>query len=1629
MASRSTGGSMEGNLLGGGSQGGWQDQGFGHSARPDLPAACLGGHAERGFGEMGRLSSRCGFGSGPSPQGDSFVQGRTGSLPGDLQNSPSYQASMDGQPGWGRCSRGRGGRDAATSGPRARAGEESRAWQAQEGWGAWSQDQLRKHRQQKEKEEEKEEARSSQDHWDQEPRSSFWYNRPGSEGRGTQGGEEESAAADKEEESHGLYGQLGELSDFGRESQLRGGRWPPFWRGGQSEEGLEKEPGCTHPEHPGAHANRSGHQQWPGLGFGPIFTPSNIFPILEAFPSGENVRSTGAGKPDALLPPGPASAGTGSCGMRRSYPEAQGPRADCLGGALQHRSASRAGADGDQLDDEPIRGPGSKQVSEGGGQSQERAVKAVGKKDGSVGQASRGRKRERKGQRQQRERKGQRRSAGSRRAQQRRQDKEVRLKGGGESDGSVNRVRESGDSGMMTGELDVNGFHLYKVAAEEEHGRGPISGSSSGAAPSSSERLEAPTGARAASLFAISPDGRTFGEMADYFYNIFRYFRESLKGSHSRVKCSGEIFPLPEDCKVISNVVGHLHPQAVEVLRGMCGALNSSYGVFGSSTGTPSAASCSALRVMSHYAADLCKSPEKFDGVQWEQFWSVKSIDYKGDEVRLAQYFKWENLEPAMPEGIASIPLSEVCELGTLDFVLNFEKYLLPEQDRVYCKPPKVMVLDEDWEQVCSGLLARGVCELIPASKVYHLGNKPLLSGLFGVPKDEVVEGWEVLRLIMNLVPVNRLCRNLGGDLATLPSWAGMTPYLLEENQVLVLSSEDIRCFFYLFETPPSWRPFMAFNKAVPRSLLREDCSEEHFLSSRVLPMGFLSSVSIAQHVHRRIARMSLHGIRPGVGAQSELRKDKGFTVAPWAYRIYLDNFDALERMDPYLANRVKGEVSVEVLALREGYQHWGLPRHPKKSVQQETIAEVQGALVDGVTGRVKPKPGKVLRYVRLAWLVLKEGRATQKQLQVICGGLVYCSMFRRPMLGMLNSVWNLIVELNAEPPVVKRELPATVKLELARFVCAIPLAQMNLRSPVLGGVTASDASETGGGFCISNGLTPLGGHAARCSTRGDLPEPEDHIQVLTVGLFDGIGALRVAADVLQLPMGGHVSAEVSVEGNRVLESNFPDTVSVGDVRDITDEMVLGWSMRFCNVGVVLVGGGPPCQGVSGLNSDRKGALKDARSSLFVHVKRVYLLCKTRFPWAQVHYMMESVFSMDPTDRATMSEYMGVTPFMLDAAGISVCRRPRLYWISWELGVGEGVDLKDPTGSGWEQYQVVALTAPVDAARFLCSGWSLSCGEPLPTFTTSRPRPHPGNRPAGLWQCQPWEVQRWKQDDHRYPPYVYRDKHCVINGAGDHRLPNIAEKEAAMGFPIGYTSPCLPKGKQHGDLYLDMRHTLIGNSWHVPIVAWLLKELFWKLGLTPLSTLDQVVQSASPGAGTTLQGYLRRPPLQTQRGQLGETPEHQLAKKLINFVSVKGEDLLLQAATENAVRFHRLRSSVPSKLWRWRVICGWQWQHPNHHINVLELNAILTTLRWRLCRRRQHSCRFIHLTDSLVCLHVLSRGRSSSRKLRSTLSKINSLLLASDAHPLWGYVATHQNPADRPSRRPVIKVCQKRKRT
>eukprot|EP00435_Cladocopium_sp_Y103_P018988 s785_g4.t1 len=459
--------------------------------------------------------------------------------------------------------------------------------------------------------------------------------------------------------------------------------------------------------------------------------------------------------------------------------------------------------------------------------------------------------------------------------------------------------------------------------------------------------LTEPTGAVRGLFRHISPEGQTFGELAASLKKIFSRLNVSLNLPRSRTKFSGSIFPLPETFEVDFPKADQLSGDELNMLQLVSMAMNSYYGVSGKARRPASKAVLGAVEAMTSYVTSCGLCSEKFEGLSWDQFMETRSVDYRGEEVKVARSFQWENIEPGFPEGVGTIPLVEICELGTLDYVQHFEKYLLPEESRIYTKPPRIFVEEYGWERVCSGLLERGVCRLLPLSEVYHLQGKPVFSGLFAVTKNEMQGSWEVMRLIMNLIPVNKLCRSLGGDISTLPSWSGMSPYVLGDSE------------------------------------------------------------------------------------------DKSFPIGDWIYRVYLDNFDSLQKVDKSLAEQISGKVSVETVALREGYLYWGLPRHPKKSVQQELQAEISGAWVDGLSGKVRPKPEKVMKYVELALLLLRDGRANQKQMQVICGGLVYCCMFRRALLGLLNRVWTFICEFNGDPPVVKRELPPLVQLELVRFIGA----------------------------------------------------------------------------------------------------------------------------------------------------------------------------------------------------------------------------------------------------------------------------------------------------------------------------------------------------------------------------------------------------------------------------------------------------------------------------------------------------------------------------------------------------------------------------------------------------------------
>ena len=793
------------------------------------------------------------------------------------------------------------------------------------------------------------------------------------------------------------------------------------------------------------------------------------------------------------------------------------------------------------------------------------------------------------------------------------------------------------------------------------------------------------------------------------FEELGRVLLEALKvQEQAYARCSetkGDLFPLPLPSSL-----------KLGVSQGGCAdalvqALNSLYGTRTIERLREDRTRLNIVERLSKVVDDSELTKCEVPDLDFGEFFKARSVDYSGEIVQVARRFDWRMVEAAFPEAVGSLELEHFCEGGTLAYVKNFEDFLLPPQDQHLGKTPSIMVEACHWAEVCSGLVRRGVCRLMHVSQLHHIGGRPLLNGLFAVSKQEQATDahgnvFEVCRLIMNLVPTNACCRSLVGDTSTLPSVIGMSSIVLEDSQLLVTSSEDIRCFFYLFRTPSSWWKYMGFGREVPSEALPKGYTGGGWhLVTQVLPMGFINSVAIAQHVHRRVINQALKGDARLASGHQEIRRDRPSSSAPHLFRVYLDNYDELKKVDRTLAEMLAGTPSAWTLAVRQTYETLGLPRHPKKAVTQEVRAEVQGAWVDGELGKAGPKKDKVMRYVRLACEAVIQGKASQRELQVIGGGFVYMAMFRRPLLAGLNAIWRRVVELGSLKPTQRAPLGSEVEHELLRFLALIPLAYMDFRTPISEKVTASDASTTGGGLCVSRQLSPYGVAASMASCRGDVISQDEVGSILVVSLFDGIGALRVAVDSLQVPVAGYVSAEISPEARRVVESWFPEVIAIEDVQNIDEQEVSSWSLRFPGVCAVLLGAGPPCQGVSGLNTDRRGALRDVRSCLFSHVPRIEEMIRRYFTWCPTYMLVENVASMDAADCQIMSEAYNLEPWLVDACGLSLCRRPRLYWFNWEPRALGGVTVVKGPHPRLPVAGSIHFEATVDERDFLEPGW------------------------------------------------------------------------------------------------------------------------------------------------------------------------------------------------------------------------------------------------------------------------------------------------------------------------------------
>ena len=260
--------------------------------------------------------------------------------------------------------------------------------------------------------------------------------------------------------------------------------------------------------------------------------------------------------------------------------------------------------------------------------------------------------------------------------------------------------------------------------------------------------------------------------------------------------------------------------------------------------------------------------------------------------------------------------------------------------------------------QVFELLEQRGVITWVAAKEVYSDVEGECLNGMFGVLKrgKYTNKGLPVLRVIMNLVPANRLLEVIHGDVALLPHGAAWIPLIVHGGEELRVSQADMASAFYLFSIPQAWYKFMCFNFAADGATLGKTPGVLFRPACRVLPMGWNSSVGIMQQLSRELllskgvpSNLELHKGRPAPAWF--VKSVQGASANRTFWQVYLDNFMAAEHVDGAYH---QGDIKLQELAMRAWRSAGVLTAEDKQVLGAETAVEL-GVRLYGTAGLLGP--------------------------------------------------------------------------------------------------------------------------------------------------------------------------------------------------------------------------------------------------------------------------------------------------------------------------------------------------------------------------------------------------------------------------------------------------------------------------------------------------------------------------------------------------------------------------------------------------------------------------------------------------------------------------------------------------
>lgn len=678
-----------------------------------------------------------------------------------------------------------------------------------------------------------------------------------------------------------------------------------------------------------------------------------------------------------------------------------------------------------------------------------------------------------------------------------------------------------------------------------------------------------------------------------------------------------------------------------------------------------------------------------------------------------------------------------------------------------------------------------------------------------------------------------------------------------------------------------------------------------------------------------------------------------------------------------------------------------------KQVLNKPEVTEL-GIRIDGKKALLGCSPERLLKTAFATIFHWRNAVWSKKEAQIILGRWIFILQFRRAAMSCLSRAWETVEK--PWPSALDREL---LNGELATLLCLGPLLQTDLTSQYDGQVTCSDASGSGGAAAMACDLTWSGRSLlGRLSDRRLQALP---IRVLVVSLFNGIGGAFRLYDVLGLQPQGRISVDISRCGNRVTRTTWPGVIELHDICSLNREDIKEWSNTFPSITELHLYAGFPCIHLSSVRAYRQN-LDGEGSNLFWKMLQILGWIQEIFStYCKVKFCVENVASMDEEARRSISDHLEVAPVKLDPGDCLPISRPRLAWCSEVLHQMEGLEL-------WEERdytRAYVKAGSVATEQWIRPGWEWRApkGTLFPTFMKSIRRARPPPKPAGLDRCDAATRWRWTQDEFRFPPYQYKEQFLVSSPGQEGRVLDASEREILLGFGPQHTESCMSASdmKKNYKEYEDSRRSLCGDSFS--ILSFAIMASCMCAELAPRMRPELVVRRLGLAPGSSVHPSIQVPMTRwLSYGGNVELPHssEELVRHLGLTVNHTGADVrivsgeLLGNKTPN-------HASIRAWWWQWKHLFKVKWKE-HSHINYLEMKMILNTLLWKCRDPSKTNRRWLHVEDSMVCLYVLTKGRTSSHLLQPLVKRIGVVQLAMGSVLLHAHVGSAENPTDAASR-------------